>query len=328
MNFSYEINVLFGSIVDEIISVLPYFLVGVGIEALIRTYKLHVKVRHALTRFGFAAIFLSTLLGTLSPLCACGILPLTVSLLIGGLPLAPAMALLVASPLMSPAGYFLTRGELGLAWANAKFIASIFMGVYAGLVTHFASKKYNFQPENLFKHELPKGDMHDHDYPIESLRCFCNEKFSNKIAKKTKNKFIIFLAKAYEGITAIGKFALIGVIVEVIGLRYIPTEWIESVFGVGNYWLNIPLIIILSIPLHINQITSVAILGGVVDKLGANLSGGAALAFLIGAPVTALPVMGVFLSLFKKKVFWLYLGICVTGSIMVAYLYQLYTIIL
>ena len=47
------------------------------------------------------------------------------------------------------------------------------------------------------------------------------------------------------------------------------------------------------------------------------------MAFLIGGPVTALPVMGVFLSLFKTRVFWLYLSLCIGGSVIVASVAQL-----
>ncbi|MBI4650545.1 permease [Candidatus Desantisbacteria bacterium] len=326
-NVFYELKMLLLDLLKELTGILPYFLAGVAIEAFIRTYKLHVKIRHALTRFGFTAIFMATFLGTLSPLCACGILPLTISLLIGGLPLAPAMSLLVSSPLMSPAGYMITKWELGLGWANAKLIASIFMGIYAGTITYFLSKYYNFETENLFKKELPKGDFHDHDYPVENLRCFCGEQFSNRIAQKTNNNLLIFFAKAYEGCIAIGKFALLGIIIEVIGARYIPAEWIEIIFGMKNFWITIPLIILLSIPLHINQISSVAILGGVLDKLGNKLSPGAGLAFLIGGPVTALPVMAIFISLFKKRVFFLYILICFTGSVIVSYFYQMLTFV-
>jgi uncharacterized membrane protein YraQ (UPF0718 family) len=47
------------------------------------------------------------------------------------------------------------------------------------------------------------------------------------------------------------------------------------------------------------------------------------MAFLIGGPVTALPAMGVFLSLFRPRVFWLYLGNCLSGTLIVAYAAQL-----
>lgn len=326
MTFYNEFTAILLDFLNESQGILPYFLSGVAIESFIRTYKLHVKIRNALTRFGFFGIFIATFVGTLTPLCACGILPLTVSLMMSGLPLAPAMSLLVTSPLMSPAGYTLTAYELGVSWANIKVIASLFMGIFAGIITHLLSN-YGFQTENLFKQKLPEGDIHDHDYPVESLRCFCNEKFSNRIAKKIKNKFIIFLAKFYEGCITIGKFTLIGILVEVFGRRYIPTSWIENIFGMTNFWLTIPLIVIVSIPLYVNQITSVVILSGVMDKLGENLSPGAGLAFLIGGPVTALPVMAIFLSLFKKRLFFLYIAICVSGSIIIAYIYQLFTML-
>ena len=52
--------------------------------------------------------------------------------------LPAAMALLVASPLMSVEGYMVTAGLLGTTWANAKLAAAVFMGLFAGLVAHFA----------------------------------------------------------------------------------------------------------------------------------------------------------------------------------------------
>ena len=47
--------------------------------------------------------------------------------------------------------------------------------------------------------------------------------------------------------------------------------------------------------------------------MGSTVSWGSGMAFLIGGPVTALPAMAVFLSLFKPRVLWLYLGICLSG---------------
>ena len=43
----------------------------------------------------------------------------------------------------------------------------------------------------------------------------------------------------------------------------------------------------------------------------------------LGLPLTAIPVMAVFLSLFRARVFWLYLGLCLSGSIIVAVTAQL-----
>jgi uncharacterized membrane protein YraQ (UPF0718 family) len=315
---------LFKDILYGIEHIWIYFAVGIAIEALIRTFKWHVKIRKALDRFGIHAIFVATLLGTLSPLCACGTLPLIISLLIAGLPLAPAMALLVAAPLMSPAGYSITIKMLGADWAVARFVAAIFMGLFAGFATHFIRNK-GFHTYELFKEKLPEGNFHDPDYPDERLRCICGEQFSNKIARKIDNKFVIYLAKAYEGFLKIGKFVLIGLVVEVVAERYLPREWITSVLTSKNP-LIVPAVIIATIPMHINQITAVSFLWGVADLLKETnelMSSGVGLAFLVGGPVTALPAMAVFLSLFKKRVFFLYIALCVSGSLICAYAYQL-----
>ena len=74
-------------LLEEAIHVFPYLVIGVLFEAIIRTFKWHVKIRHALTRFGHFSIVMATLLGVASPLCACSTLPLVISLFLAGLPL-------------------------------------------------------------------------------------------------------------------------------------------------------------------------------------------------------------------------------------------------
>ena len=297
-----------------------FFLSGVLIAAVIRTYRLHVRARKYLPQLGFWGIFVGTLIGMLSPLCACGVLPIVVSLMVSGLPLAPAMSLVVASPLMSVEGYGVTAGLLGVDWANAKLVAALFMGLFAGLVTHFITSRGHLATEDIFKGEMPKGNIHDPDFHDERLACHCREQWSNRIARKHPNKFIIFWAKAAELFVYVGKYTLIGLVIEVLAARYIPADWIAAVFG-DDGWIRIPLVTLAVVPLHLNQITAAGILYGplnVLERLGSDISWGSGMAFLIGGPVTALPVMGVFLSLFEARIFWLYLSLCLTGTVIVS----------
>ncbi|MEW6086930.1 MAG: permease [bacterium] len=310
-----EIAFLSTELWKEFIYVLPFFILGVAIDSVIRTFKLHLKLRSAIEKLGYFAIPGAMLAGVLSPVCACGILPVAVSLLINGVPLAPVMTVLVSSPLMSPSAYTLTAWELGRDWANAKIVSSIFMGLFAGYVTLFFQKKY-FKSNELFKGETPKHDVHDPDADPR-IQCLCHDKLSNRLASEGKNKFIIFGAKFLEGFWAIGKFTLIGLTVEIIGLRYLPTELIEKVIYSRSPWM-IPIVIISSVPLHVNQITAAAILYGFIEK-GMTIPWGVGMAFLVGGPVTALPVMATFLAMFRKRVFCLYLGICLIGSLIVGY---------
>jgi uncharacterized membrane protein YraQ (UPF0718 family) len=52
------------------------------------------------------------------------------------------------------------------------------------------------------------------------------------------------------------------------------------------------------------------------------LAKGPGIAMLVGGPVTALPVMGVFISMFRKKVLFLYLTLCISGTLLLAFGYR------
>lgn len=300
----------------ELWEVGPYFGFGVLLEAWIRTKKWHLKIRRVLGRLGYASILVATVLGLLSPLCACGVLPITVSLVLAGLPLGPAMSLLVTSPLMSPAGYALSVKNLGLAWANAEVAAAVFMGLYAGVLAQWAQTR-GLRPIELFRKPLPPGDFHDQDYPEELLRCHCNDMLSKRVEARTTNPVLVFLAKAWEGGIKVGKYVLIGLVFEVLARRYVPF-WIEPLLTSSDP-LAVAGITLAAVPLHINQITASSILFGFNDV---PVSRAAAMALLIGGPVTAIPAMVVFLTLFKPKLFFLYLTICVSGTLIAATAFQ------
>ena len=89
------------------------FGLGVLVAALIKTFKWDKRIRKRLQGSAHGAIALATGVGLVSPLCSCGIVPLVISLIYGGVPLAPVFALLITSPLMSPDAFVITLGGLG-----------------------------------------------------------------------------------------------------------------------------------------------------------------------------------------------------------------------
>jgi hypothetical protein len=157
--------------------------------------------------------------------------------------------------------------------------------------------------------------------PDERLRCNCKERFGHRVAARTSNMFIVFLAKSSEMLWLVGKYVLVGVAIGAVVERYLPSEWIYQLFG-RNDPLSIVWITLGSVPIFLHQISASSILYHIKSSLPGTLDGGAALAFLIGGPVTAVPVMVLFWTVFKKRVFALYLSVCVLGTILIAYLFQ------
>jgi len=313
-------------VVAELWEISPYFMVGVFLAGLIRTYKFAIKLRNSLITYGFLSIFFASLVGVLTPLCACGILTTAVTLIFAGLPLAPVMALLVSSPLISPSAYLLTLSDLGPHWTVIRTVAAFSMGIFAGVFTHLLRNR-GFQIDTLLvEGAIPRGDFHDHNYPDETLRCNCKEKFGNRVARTTKNMFVIFLAKSSDMLWLVGKYVIVGITVGAIIERYMASDWVYNLFGkAGN--LNIVWVTLGTVPIFLHQISASSILYHIKSSLDGTLNGGAGLAFLIGGPVTAVPTMIMLWAIFKKRVFFLYMFICIVGTILLAYSFQYFVFV-
>jgi len=307
--------------VAELWSVFPYFIVGVLLAGYIRTYKFAARLQITLRQYGFLSVFLASLVGILTPLCACGTITIAVSLLFAGLPLAPVMSLLVTSPLMSPSTYLLTLNDLGSEWTVIRTIAAFSMGIFAGVVTHLLRNRGLQTREIFIEGAVPRGDLHDEAYPDDRLRCNCKERFGHRVAARTRNMFVIFHAKSSEMLWLVGKYVLVGIAIGTIVERYMPQEWIYRLFGQKNP-LSIIWITLGSVPIFLHQISASSILYHIKSSLNGTLDAGAGLAFMIGGPVTAIPTMVMFWTIFRKKVFFLYMFICIVGTILIAYTFQ------
>ena len=314
-------------ILAELRDVLPYFIAGVLIAGYLRTFKVAVKLQATLRKYGVASVFLASFVGIITPLCACGTLTTAISLLFAGIPLAPVMALMVTSPLLSPSTYLITLNDLGPEWTVIRTISAYAMGVFAGLVTHFMSKRPGFQKNDIFiEGAIIRGDFHDDDYPDERLRCNCRRNFGNQVAVKTGSKFLVFLAKSSEMLWVVGKYVLVGVVVGAVVERYMPTEWIYRFFGRKDP-LNIIWITLASVPMFLHQISASSILSHIKSSLDGTLDGGAAMAFMVGGPVTAVPTMVLFWTFFRKRVFVLYMFVCLSGTLLIAYTFQFFVFV-
>jgi hypothetical protein len=105
-----------------------------------------------------------------------------------------------------------------------------------------------------------------------------------------------------------------------------PYEWIYRLFGQKDP-LNIIWITLGAVPIFLHQISASSILYHIKSSLHGTLDGGAALAFMIGGPVTAVPTMVMFWTIFKKRVFFLYLFICIAGTILISYAFQFFVFV-
>ena len=71
-----------------------------------------------------SSIIKATISGMILPICSCGVLPITLGLYYSGAWLGPALAFLVAAPIINPAAIILSYALLGLL--NKRIYASCY----------------------------------------------------------------------------------------------------------------------------------------------------------------------------------------------------------
>jgi len=262
------------------------------------------------------AIVLATLIGALSPLCSCGVIPMIFALLQMGIPLAPIMSFWITSPIMSVEAFLLTWGNLGFEMAIVRLAATIFMGIAAGLVTFkiFSSPGTS---SSWLKHSLSSDDN----------TCSCNpesQDISLSRSQVLKAKLLAFLQDVKKTSLFLGGWLAIAFVVEALITFYFPSNLIQSLFSSRNV-LSVLYAALMGIPLYLNNISAIPIVNGL---LLAGMGKGAALTFLLAGPVTTIPAMIAVYGLVKRKIFFTFLVLGISLSVFCGYVYDLVALFL
>ncbi len=116
-----------------------------------------------------------------------------------------------------------------------------------------------------------------------------------------------------------GRWMLLAYLMEALIILYVPQTTIAQWVG-GDNIFAVPLAALIGIPLYLSNVTALPIVSGLLDQ---GMQSGAAIAFLIAGPITTLPAMAAVWGIVHKRVFALYLGIGLFGSIVLGYLVTL-----
>jgi len=125
---------------NAVLSTAPYMLLAIFAIGFLKATGAETLVATAFQGNEVRMIVVASLVGGLSPFCSCEIIPFIAALLAVGTPLSAVMALWLASPLMDPAIFLITSGELGWSFAIAKTVAAVGLGLAGGLMIHWAVK--------------------------------------------------------------------------------------------------------------------------------------------------------------------------------------------
>lgn len=287
-------------VAESTLHILPYFVASILVASAINTSNIaKERIRLFTKSHPLKMIVVASLLGTLSPFCSCGVIPVISGFLMAGAQISPVLAFWISSPLMDPNTFFITLGGLGPEMALFRLGSAFFMGLFAGVVGLFFERGKHLKPDVL-------NPQHE---TASCCSCPCSK----------PSKLKLFLNNSMSASVYLGKWLLLAFVLEAIIINYVPMDWIGHILGKDSPY-SIPLASLIGLPMYINGIGAVPIVKGLMIK---GMSNGAAMAFLISGPVSTIPAMLAVTAVARRKLFVAYLLIGLIGSLIAGYLCQL-----
>lgn len=226
----------------------------------------------------------ASLLGVPLPLCSCGVIPAGLSFMKNGASKGATVSFLISTPQTGIDSIMVTYSMLGWPLAVIRPIVAFITGVLGGSVTNLFQKNKSEAKLTLESDELPKN-------------------FLGKIKELLRYGFIDFLQD-------ISKWLIIGLAVAAL-LSYIIPENFFTTY-IAYKWLNMLLVLAVSIPLYVCATGSVPIAAVLMMK---GLSPGAALVFLMAGPATNVSTISVLSKSLGKSAMLAYLLTIIGGSL-------------
>ena len=295
-----------------------FFLLSIVLVGVIKGYKLDLRIRDSVRRAGPLGIVLAVAVGMVSPLCACGILPVVVTLAMIRTPLPALIALLVTSPVMGPDALLLTWSQLGSEWAVLKFVGAGFLGLLAGYVVLLLEKNGFLAGD-----QLRLKPVYNEDGSLAPAKQIAAQegielKSMQIVPRESRLRFIF--DRTLDAGLFVGKFLLLAIVLEALIVTFVPVSWVTAVVGQPSL-VSVLLAALIGLPLPTNQIPIIPIMAGLLDR---GIDHGAAYTLFMAGPVTSLPAIIALYGMFRKRVVTVYLVVSLGGAVLLGWLYQLF----
>lgn len=268
----------------------PYLLLGFLVAGVMHVYMPKQTFKKYLSNRGFRSVWLAALFGVPLPLCSCGVIPTAMSLKKEGASDGATVSFLIATPQTGVDSIMATYALLGVPFAIIRPVIALIVGLIGGVVVDKFS------------------DTCQSSIDQKEVNSCCNHKISDK-----KGFVDIFRYGFIDMLQDLGKWLVVGLVVAAAITVFVP----ESIFELfaGNYFLNILVVLALSIPMYICSTGSIPIALSLLLK---GISPGAAVVFLMAGPATNVATLAVVKKVLGAKTTVLYLLSIIIGAILSA----------
>lgn len=285
--------------VYDIIKITVLLCLLIFVISYIQSYFPPERSRKILGRFkGIWANIISALLGTVTPFCSCSSIPLFMGFTSAGLPMGVTFSFLISSPMVDLGSLVILMSIFGAKVAFVYVLLGLVIAVIGGSIIEKLKMEEYVED---FIRNAPSIDLG-----------------SPKLTKRDRVQ--IAKSKVEETLRKVFLYILIGVAVGAVIHNWIPQNWIETVLGSRNPF-GVIMAVIVGTPMYGDIFGTIPVAEALLGK-GAQL--GTVLSFMMAVTTLSLPSMIMLKKAIKPKLLALFVAICVSGIIIVGYMFNIF----
>ncbi|HSV99860.1 MAG TPA: SO_0444 family Cu/Zn efflux transporter [Sedimentisphaerales bacterium] len=257
---------LLRNIVVEFVAVFaemsPYLLFGFFVAGLLSMLVSRKMVERHLGGSGMMPLIKASIFGVPLPLCSCGVIPVAMSLHKHGASRGATIAFLLSTPQTGVDSIFVTYSLLGPVFAVFRPVAAFVTGLVGGVLVNL----FGQGPEDVGQTNPPPA--------AQTQECAAAPTVKQKFVDGMKHGFVTMPRN-------IGKALLLGLVIAAVIAALVPDDFFAQHLGRGLPAMLVMMAI--GIPIYVCASASVPVAAAL---MGAGLSPGAALVFLMTGPAT------------------------------------------
>ena len=263
----------------------PYLLLGFFVAGLLSVAVSPQWVERHLGRNGLSQVVKGSLVGVPLPLCSCGVLPVGASLRRHGASKGATTAFLLSTPQTGVDSIAVTWALLGPVVAIIRPVAAFVTGIVGGALVQFGDSNGS-----------PAPDAPEHaKAPVAEDCCAPVDRRGNVLVRALRYGFVTLPRD-------IGRALVIGLLLSGVIAAFFGPHSLDGLLGGGV--LPYLIAIGVGIPLYVCATASTPIAASLI---GAGLSPGAALVFLITGPTTNGAALTTLLRVLGRRAVGIYL---------------------
>lgn len=238
-------------------------------------------------------------LGAITPFCSCSSVPLFIGFVEAGIPLGVTFSFLIASPMINEVAVVILAGILGWKLALLYVTAGLLVAWFGGLVMQWFKPDRWVEPY-VWKIQMGEVAMVQPDNTFRARHDYA-------------------LGQVREIVVRIWKWVVIGIGLGALFHGFVPEAWVTEHLA-GGEPSNVPIAVILGIPLYSNATAIIPVAEAMLSK---GVAIGTTLALMMSVAALSLPEMLILRKVIRWQALALFAGILAVAFTLVGWSFNL-----